>query len=147
MSLFEAIPDRPLVMPTGAHAARSDARKMFGLREKKCAYCKETFYRRAGEREYIRYRSGKELCFCTWTHVCRWEEETPKQEKGKRKSRKKNLEQKQARVEVLMRDMAKIRAMLDSEAGQDMSAQERNKLRSGLRWRAYEIQKLLEESK
>ena len=45
----------------------------------------------------------------------------------------------------MMRDMARIRAKLDSEAGQAMSAQERNKLRSGISWRAYEIKKLLEE--
>lgn len=53
--------------------------------------------------------------------------------------------QKQARIDKLMRDMAKIRAELDSEAGQALSSEERNKMRSRIRWRASEMKKLLEE--
>ena len=65
MSLFEMIPDRPLIMPTGAHTACGDAHKKFGLREKTCDYCGKTYYTRMGEVEYIRRKSKKELHFCS----------------------------------------------------------------------------------
>lgn len=144
MSLFEMIPDRPLVMPSGGHGERPQVNKRIGLREKVCAYCGETFYRRKGEREYIRHRNGKELHFCTWSHTCRWEEETPKAERVKRQKKWMDEAQKQARIDKLMRDMVRIRVELDSEAGQAMSGEERNKLHSRIRWRAHELRKLLE---
>ena len=143
MSLFEMIQDRPLVVPSGGHGERPQVNKRNGLREKACAYCGETFYRRKGEREYIRYRNGKELHFCTWTHTCRWEEETPKQERKTTKGRKRKPTQE--RIDKLMRDMARIRAELDSEAGQAMSREERGKMQRGISWRAHELRKLLEE--
>lgn len=146
MSLYEMIPDRPIIMPTGAHAARNEAKKNFGLKVKICAYCKQPYYRRAGEREYIRHRNGKELRFCTWAHTCRWEEETPKAEKVKKVRKKRSAEEVQARIDQLMRDMAKIRAELDSEEGRALSGAERNKMHSGIRWRVHELKKLLEES-
>ena len=43
-----------------------------------------------------------------------------------------------------MRDMARIRAELDSEAGRAMSGDERKKLNSGIKWRGHELKKLLE---
>lgn len=144
MSLFEMIPDRPLIMPSGGHGERPQVDKKLGLREKTCAYCGETFYRRKGERDYIRYRNGKELHFCTWSHTCRWEEETHKEEKVKKPKKRMDAAKKQARIDKLMRDMGKIRAELDSEAGQAMSGEERNKLHSRMRWRAHELRKLLE---
>ena len=144
MSLFEMIPDRPLVMPSGGHGERLQANKKIGLREKVCAYCGETFYRRKGEREYIRYRNGKELHFCTWTHTCRWEEETPKAERVKKPKKRMDEAKKQARIDKLMRDMVRIRAELDSEAGRAMGGDERNKLHSRIRWRVHELKKLLE---
>ena len=144
MSLFEMIPDRPLVVPSGGHGERPQVNKRIGLREKVCAYCGETFYRRKGEREYIRHRNGKELHFCTWSHTCRWEEETPKAERVKRPKKRMDEAQKQARIDQLMRDMSKIRAKLDSEAGRALSGAERNKMYSGIRWRVHELKKLLE---
>ena len=144
MSLFEMIPDRPLIMPSGGHGERPQVNKRIGLREKVCAYCGETFYRRKGEREYIRHRNGKELHFCTWSHTCRWEEETPKAEMVKRQKKRMDEAKRQARIDQLMRDMSKIRVELDSEAGQAMSGDERNKLHSRIRWRAHELRELLE---
>lgn len=143
MSLYDMIPDRTLIMPAGAHTARRDAKKKFGLHERICAYCGATFYRRAGEQEYIRHKGKKELRFCTWSHVCRWEEETPKEERRTTKGKKRKPTQE--RLDDLMRGMAKVRALLDSEEGQAMSAEEKNKLRSRMRWRASEMRKLLEE--
>lgn len=143
MSFYDMIPDNPLVMPAGAHAAKADRKKMFGLREKTCAYCGEKYYRRIGEQEYIRYKNNKELHFCSWTHTCRWEEENPKGKKAAQKGRKRKPAQE--RIDKMMRDMVKVRAKLDSEEGRAMSAHERNKLRSGLGWRAHEIKKLTEE--
>ena len=46
---------------------------------------------------------------------------------------------------MLMRDMAKLRATLDSEAGQAMSKEDRNRERSKIKWRACELRRLLEE--
>ena len=144
MSLFEMIPDRPLIMPTGGHGERPQVNKKLGLREKVCAYCGETFYRRKGEQEYIRYRNGKELHFCTWTHTCRWEEETPTAEKVKKQKKWMDVAKKQARIEKLMRDIVSLRAELDSEAGRALGRTERNKLHSGIGWRVNELKKLLE---
>ena len=143
MSLFEMIPERPMIMPTGSHAARSEANKMFGLREKRCAYCGGTFYRRIGERDYIRRKNKKELVFCTWSHACRWEEENKEREKPKKKGPKKKPTQE--RVDYLMQRMIGIRTMLDSEAGQAMSKEDRNRQRSRLRWHAHEIRRLMGE--
>lgn len=143
MSLFEMIPDRQLIMPAGAHTERQDAQKRFGLHERVCAYCGAMYYRRAGEREYIRHKNKKELRFCTWSHLCRWEEETPKEERTTTKGRKRMPTQ--VRIDKMMREMARIRAELDSEAGQALSADERNRMHSRIRWRASEVRRLLEE--
>lgn len=144
MSLFEMIPDKPMIMPAGAHAARTDAQKMFGLREYVCAYCREKFYRRKGEVEYIRHKKGKKLRFCTWTHACNWEAETPKEVRVKNKKGRK-ARPAQERVDRLMRMMSENRALLDSEAGQAMSTEDRNRLRSRIRWQACEMRKVLKE--
>lgn len=145
MSLYEMIPDRPLIMPTGAHAARRDSQKKFGLLESTCAYCGEVFYYRGHEVQYIRHKNGKVLRMCSWKHLCRWDEEEEKSKKAKRPTRqKRSAEEVQARIDQLMRDMSKIRAELDSEAGQALSGEEHNKMRSRIRWRVHELKKLLE---
>lgn len=143
MSLFEMIPDRPLIMPAGSHAARTDADKKFGLRERKCAYCQQIYYRRSGEREYTRRRGDKKLVFCTWSHACRWEEENPKVKKARPAKPKKKATQE--RVDYLMRRLTGLRVQLDSEEGRAMSTEDRNRLRSRMRWHAHEIRKLMEE--
>lgn len=145
MSFFDIIPSEYMAIPTSSHAQQRAEKKNFGLLKDTCAYCGEIFYYRGHEVQYIRHKNGKVLRMCSWKHLCRWDEEEQKAKKAKKPTRqKRSAEEAQARIDQLMLDMAKIRAELDSEAGQALSSEERNKMRSRIRWRVSEMTKLLE---
>lgn len=140
MSFFDMIPSEYVMMPTGAHASRRVEKKNFGLLERKCAYCGKTFYRRSHEVQYIRSKDGKELHLCSWTHLCRWDEENEKRRKvgGCEKTR-------QERISEFVRKMAADRALLDSEEGAKLTPKERAKIRGRLYDRAKKVQELMLE--
>lgn len=146
MSLFEMIPDELLLTPIGGgHGQVKTADKGFNLAEETCAQCGESFFRNRMWKAYKRVRNNRVLRFCSWGCVCRWTEAQEARERPKNERKKRSKEQKQARIDELMRDMAKIRALLDSEEGQVASAEEKNRMRSRIKWRACEMRRLLEE--
>ena len=140
------IPDELLPTPlSGGYGQTKTADKGCNLIKEKCAQCGEVFYRHNLWNAYKRVKNGRVLRMCTWRCACRWEEAQEARERPKNGRKKRSKEQKQARIDELMRDMAKIRALLDSEAGQAMSQEDRNRERSKIRWRACEMRRLLEE--
>lgn len=146
MSLFEMIPDETIPLPmSGCYEQAKAADKGFNLVEETCAQCDEAFFRHRLWKSYKRVRNGKVLRFCSWNCACRWNEAQAAKEKPKGGKKKRDKAQKQERIDKLMRDMARIRAMLDSEAGQAMSREDRNREHSKIRWRACEMKRLLEE--
>ena len=46
MSLYDMIPDKLMVVPTGGHKGDKLSRKDINLYEYVCAYCGERFYRK-----------------------------------------------------------------------------------------------------
>lgn len=146
MSLFEMIPDETIPLPmSGCYRQGRDAEKGYNLVEETCAQCGETFFRNRMWKSYKRVKNGRVLRLCSWGCACRWDEAQAARERVKNGRKKRSKEEKQARVDELMRDMAKIRARLDSEAGQAMSQEDRNRERSKIRWRVCEMKRLLEE--
>lgn len=146
MSLFEMIPDETIPMPmSGCYGQAKAADKGFNLVEETCAQCDTAFFRNRMWKSYKRMRNGRVLRFCSWGCVCRWTEAQEAKKKPKGEKKKRDKAQIQERIDTLMRDMARIRTMLDSEAGRAMSQEDRNREHSKIRWRACEMKRLLEE--
>ncbi len=138
MSFFDMIPSEYMAMPAGGHGTVRLAQKNFGLLENKCAYCGETFYRRSHEVQYIRHKDGKELKLCSWSHLCRWDEQNKRKQGGHEKTR-------QERISEFVRKMAADRALLDSEEGARLTQKERQRIRGRLHDRAKKAQELMLE--
>ena len=144
--MFEMIPDEPIPVPMSeGYRHGKEAEKGFNLVEETCGQCANAFYRNRMWKAYKRVKNGKVLRFCSWRCVCKWDEAQGAKKKPKGGKKKRSKEKIEERIDVLMRDMAKARAKLDSEAGQAMSKEERNREHSKIRWRACELKRLLEE--
>ena len=134
MSLYDMIPDKLLVMPSGGHGEERISQKKFNLVERVCAHCGETFYRRLGCIEYERTRNGKHLRFCSWTCKC-----ADARENGRKKSVQERIDD---RVEKMIQD----RALLNSEKGQMLDEKEKQRLINRLQRLHKEVKALREEA-
>lgn len=140
MSFYDMIPDEELTTPiSGTHGDRCKLRSKVNLIDTVCGQCGETFARHTGHVAYTRIHKHKQLFFCSWHCLCRWEEAHPIRKKG---GSTKTLEE---RIEFRMRRMVADRLLLDSEAAAQMSEKEIKKIKNRMAWDAKQIRELGEE--
>lgn len=140
MSFYDMIPDEELTMPiSGTHGDRYVLRSKVNLIDTVCGQCGETFVRHTGHVAYTRMHKHKQLYFCSWRCLCRWEEANPIRKKG---GSTKTL---QERIDYRILRMINNRKMLDGEEAASLSAEERKKIRNRLAWDAKMIRELEEE--
>lgn len=140
MSFYDMIPDEELTTPiSGTHGDRCTLRSKANLIDTVCGQFGKTFARHTGHVAYTRLYRHKQLFFCSWHCLCRWEEANPIRKKG---GSTKTLEE---RIEFRMRRLVADRLLLDSEAGAGLGAQERKKIRNRMAWDAKMIRELGEE--